>query len=318
MLLACATFPLIWIGGLVTTYDAGMSVPDWPSTYGYNMFAYPWQTWVYGPWDIFIEHGHRLLGAAVGLLTILLALVVWMRDSRRWMSILSLSAIFAVIAQGVLGGLRVNLDATYLARIHGCTGPLFFALTAAMAVFTSRGWRDPRSILHREDARRLHATVCFGPLLSFSQIVLGAHLRHLPHNAHPYAIRAIVVFHLLVAIVLTGFALHMLLQLRALRGDLPGLFWYSLVVLGFILFQIYLGVSTWAVKYGWPIWLPMPDWAAGMTVGAKSRLQTTTVTAHVAMGSLILAAAVALMLRTIRLVRPVEEQGLASPMGATT
>src|SRR5437588_9980427 len=66
--LALVTFPLIWVGGLVTTYDAGMAVPDWPGTYGYNLLRYPWQTWLAGPWDLFIEHGHRLLGAtgAVG------------------------------------------------------------------------------------------------------------------------------------------------------------------------------------------------------------------------------------------------------------
>ena len=68
VVLACATFPLVWVGGLVTTTDAGMAVPDWPNTYGYNLFLYPWQTWLAGPWDLFVEHGHRLLGAAVGLL----------------------------------------------------------------------------------------------------------------------------------------------------------------------------------------------------------------------------------------------------------
>ena len=71
VLLVCRDVSLIWVGGLVTTYEAGMAVPDWPSTYGYNLFLYPWQTWLPGPWDLFIEHGHRLLGATVGLLTIL-------------------------------------------------------------------------------------------------------------------------------------------------------------------------------------------------------------------------------------------------------
>src|ERR1051325_109674 len=75
--LACATFPLIWVGGFVTTYKAGMAVPDWPNTYGYNLFLYPWQTWIYGPWHLFIEHGHRLLAAGVGLLTIAVAIAVW-------------------------------------------------------------------------------------------------------------------------------------------------------------------------------------------------------------------------------------------------
>src|SRR2546430_12262581 len=81
--LALATFPLIWVGGLVTTYDAGMAVPDWPGTYGYNLLRYPWQTWLAGPWDLFIEHGHRLLGATAGGLSTALVLVVFGSDPRR-------------------------------------------------------------------------------------------------------------------------------------------------------------------------------------------------------------------------------------------
>ncbi len=72
VVLCCATFPLIWIGGLVTTHDAGMAVPDWPNTFGYNLFLYPYSEWFAAPWDLFIEHGHRLLAAAVGMLTIVL------------------------------------------------------------------------------------------------------------------------------------------------------------------------------------------------------------------------------------------------------
>jgi cytochrome c oxidase assembly protein subunit 15 len=60
VLIVCLVWPLIWVGGLVTTYDAGMSVPDWPGTYGYNLFLYPYETWLFGPFDLFIEHGHRL------------------------------------------------------------------------------------------------------------------------------------------------------------------------------------------------------------------------------------------------------------------
>src|ERR1700747_3739654 len=84
VLLVCATFPLIWVGGLVTTYKAGMAVPDWPNTYGYNLFLYPWQTWLYGPWDLFVEHGHRMLAAAVGIITILLLVVLMRFDPRNW------------------------------------------------------------------------------------------------------------------------------------------------------------------------------------------------------------------------------------------
>src|SRR3954447_19905050 len=118
VLLCCATFPLIWVGGLVTTYKAGMAVPDWPTTYGYNLFLYPWTTWVYGPWDLFIEHGHRLLGATVGMMTIALVAAVWLADRRRWVRVLSLLALAAVIVQGGLGGLRVIEDQVLLAKIH--------------------------------------------------------------------------------------------------------------------------------------------------------------------------------------------------------
>ena len=98
--LACATFPLVWVGGLVTTTDAGMAVPDWPNTYGYNLFLYPWQSWLAGPWDLFVEHGHRMLAATVGLITIGM-LVVFMRLERRnWVRGMGFAALGLVIFQG--------------------------------------------------------------------------------------------------------------------------------------------------------------------------------------------------------------------------
>src|SRR5262245_53530818 len=103
--LCCAVFPLIWIGGLVTTYDAGMAVPDWPTTYGYNLFLYPWQIWVWGPFDLFIEHGHRLLGSVVGMLSILFVVAVYFGDSRKWMRLAAIGMFGLVLSQGLLGGM---------------------------------------------------------------------------------------------------------------------------------------------------------------------------------------------------------------------
>src|ERR1051326_8624152 len=68
IVLCCATFPLVWVGGLVTSYKAGMAFPDWPTSDGYFLFFYPWLDWLRGPWDLFVEHGHRLLASLVGLL----------------------------------------------------------------------------------------------------------------------------------------------------------------------------------------------------------------------------------------------------------
>src|SRR5262245_41823703 len=108
--LALVTFPLIWVGGLVTTYKAGMAVPDWPGTYGYNLFLYPWQSWLAAPWDLFIEHGHRLLGSLAGLVSIALVVSVLLTDRRPWLVGAAFGVLLLVILQGVLGGVRVLLD----------------------------------------------------------------------------------------------------------------------------------------------------------------------------------------------------------------
>src|SRR5215510_3014597 len=99
--LALVTFPLIWVGGLVTTYDAGMAVPDWPGTYGYNLLLYPWQSWLAAPWDLFIEHGHRLLGATAGVVAIGLVTTSLVSDQHRWLRWAACGALALVIAQGV-------------------------------------------------------------------------------------------------------------------------------------------------------------------------------------------------------------------------
>src|SRR5438132_5493893 len=99
---AAAALVLICIGGLVTNTGSALAVPDWPTTFGHNMFLYPWAQMVGG---VFYEHSHRLIGAVVGVLTLALGVALW--PSRlRWLGV---AAIVAVIAQGVLGGLRVVL-----------------------------------------------------------------------------------------------------------------------------------------------------------------------------------------------------------------
>src|SRR5437868_8509848 len=137
LLTAAATFPLIFMGGLVTSHGAGMSVPDWPNSYGYNMFLFPRRFWVGG---ILYEHTHRLMGSVVGLLSIVLAVCAWKWEKRLWVRNLALAVLAAVILQGVLGGLRVVLVKLHLAIIHACFAQAFFCLTALMAMVTSRWW----------------------------------------------------------------------------------------------------------------------------------------------------------------------------------
>jgi cytochrome c oxidase assembly protein subunit 15 len=173
-LLVAATLLLVTAGGMVTSTQSGLSVPDWPTTYGYNMFTFPASKMVGG---IFYEHGHRLIASTVGFLTIGLVLFLWRVDDRRWMRRLGLVALGAVIVQGVLGGLTVLYflpDAISIS--HAGLAQIFFCLTVAIALFTSRGWREP--VVEPVADQRLQRRLVIMTALVYGQILLGATMRH--------------------------------------------------------------------------------------------------------------------------------------------
>ena len=297
--LACATFPLLWVGGLVTTTDAGMAVPDWPSTYGYNLFLYPWQSWLAGPWDVFVEHGHRLLGATTGMITIGLLIVLWRSDERRWMRGLGVAALVLVTVQGIMGGMRVLLDERTLAMFHGVTGPLFFAVGVAMVVLTSKRWRERATGSAGAGPIRALATVTC--ILVYLQIVLGAILRHIPIAAEPTTFALAVKFHLFLAAVLSlHIVLLVYLVLRRARSIRP-LAGLAVTLAGLLFLQLALGAGTWIVKYAIPTWAA--GWLPPMTTAIQDggAMQTHVITAHVAVGSLLLATTLALALYAHRL-----------------
>src|SRR5438445_10443641 len=138
--LAGCTVLLVLAGSLGTSTQSGLAVPDWPTTYGWNMFTFPPSKWVGG---IFYEHGHRLIASTVGFLTIVLAIWIWLRDPRRWMKRLGVVALAAVIAQGLLGGLTVLFFLpTAISTAHAGLAEIFLCITVAIALFTSPGWMD--------------------------------------------------------------------------------------------------------------------------------------------------------------------------------
>ncbi|MEX0977550.1 MAG: COX15/CtaA family protein [Pirellulales bacterium] len=298
--LVCATFPMIWIGSLVTTYGAGMAVPDWPNTYGYNLFLYPWQTWIYGPWKLFIEHGHRLFGTLVGMITIGFLVSTWWCQRRPLLRWLGVAALAGVLFQGLLGGLRVVANEVQLAQIHGCVGPAFFAFTVALAAVTSRRWR----LAEAESGPGLSAIgrlALVTTLLAFGQIVLGSLLRHLPQGAQPDDFRLALFFHLAVAGLLVAHIVA--LAARTLHARRAG-GWLLRPALGLVLLvllQLGLGAATWVTKYGWPAWMSSFDFAARYVPTADGAAQAWITTAHVAIGSLILGTSLLVALRSARL-----------------
>src|SRR5205807_2451962 len=165
-------FVLSFCWGLVTDTGSALAVPDWPTTFGYNLFLYPWSKMVGG---VLYEHSHRLLGAVVGALTVALALALWRGERRRWVQALGAAAVLLVAVQGVLVGLRVLLRAETISIVHGCLAPAFFALTVVLARVTGGGWAASPP---PAPGGQLRALAIAAGLVLYVQIVLGALLTH--------------------------------------------------------------------------------------------------------------------------------------------
>ncbi|MDP8244244.1 MAG: COX15/CtaA family protein [Candidatus Hinthialibacter antarcticus] len=182
-----ATFVLLIAGGLVTSYDAGLAVVDWPNTFGNNMFLYPLSRMTGG---IYYEHTHRLIGSLVGLTTIAVFISVIARDSRKWIISLAGFALLLVIVQGIMGGLRVTGNFTMsnneadmapsivLAIIHGVNGQLFFGLMIALSAFLSLRWlSDEKPAYHSSSSIDRWLTI-ITLIIIVIQLIFGAVLRH--------------------------------------------------------------------------------------------------------------------------------------------
>ena len=329
--LAMVVFPLIWMGGTVTTYEAGMAVPDWPTTYSF--WFYPVQLWL-AVWDVFLEHGHRLLGQVAGILAILLAVAIWRRDDRKWMRWVGAAIVVGVIAQGVLGGLRVLADDRLLARVHGCTAALYFALCAAVVTWTSRAWRcgeggktrgegreergEGRGAIAAPPSPALDAPPSppaplpkgegrvFLPRLGwfvtgaiYLEIILGAELRRPSANTafggsdwFEFWVWLKIINAGLIAL---GVACLVIGVLRRAGNDsmlVRRARWLAAIVS----LQLLLAAATWVTNYGWPAWFTAWVWPLQSAVLAQGRLLVLATTAHAAVGSLTLAVSVNLAL----------------------
>ena len=181
-LVVASTVLLILAGSLVTSHDAGLSVPDWPTSYGWNMFTFPPRMWVA---NIFYEHGHRLIASTVGFFTIVLATWLWMKDSRAWLRSFGGAALAAVVAQGLLGGLTVLFFLPpAVSTAHAALAEIFFCMTVAIALFTSPGWMrgdDDAADSHGPEApvsATLGRLATLTTILIYVQILIGATMRH--------------------------------------------------------------------------------------------------------------------------------------------
>ncbi|WP_406693754.1 COX15/CtaA family protein [Singulisphaera sp. Ch08] len=280
---ACFTWPLIFVGGSVTTYRVGMAVPDWPTTFGINMFLYDFWN---APFGVRVEHTHRLYGAAVGLSTLILAVWFLAADQRRLMKWLGVLALVTVIGQGVLGGTRVTQNSTVLAAVHGVTGQAFFALMVSLCVLTGRDWIMTAPA--RADTSHLRRRSAVTLFLVAVQIAVGAWLRHFPWMASTS-----LIAHALLALAVWGHAAMLALRVERSRGEIPELVPSSRAMALAVMLQVVLGVASW--------WMLRPFDGIPRTV---TIIQAMVRTGHQANGALLLAASVVLTFRAFRHLAP--------------
>lgn len=171
-----ATLLLICSGGMVTSKGVGLAVPDWPTTFGYNMFLFPVSKWVGG---ILFEHTHRLIGSLVGFLTIILAVWLWLSEDRQWVRNLGVIALGGVILQGILGGLRVTMMKDEIGIFHACIAQAFLGLLVVIALVTTNFWRTLAN--QRIDPQKFALIKTLAITITIAiyvQLALGATMRH--------------------------------------------------------------------------------------------------------------------------------------------
>lgn len=279
IVLAGATFVLVFLGGTVTSNDAGLAIPDWPTSEGHNMFGYPLAKWVgVEKWDKFVEHSHRLWGALVGIIAIVFAVWTQLRERRAWMKIVAWLLLGAVIVQGVMGGLRVSQRSLAWAVVHGCFAQLFFAATVCMVLFTSRVWL--RSELTdwsvRPSMRRVALVTAVGV---FAQLVAGAVYRHAGVGLE---------YHVTGAVVVTLLISCLVLWVTGDYPDRPLLVRFATLLGGMLVVQLLLGIGAYVFTMNLNGQPP------------RSVLEWVVPTAHVALGAAILAVSVALTVSVSR------------------
>ena len=275
-MLACWTFFLIIAGALVTSNDAGLSVPDWPTSFG-SLYKIP--KLVGG---VKFEHTHRMIAQVAGLLTIILAVWMWRAEKRRWLKYLALGAIGTVIAQGVLGGLTVLFFLPPpISSAHAALAQTFFCLAVAMAIFTGQKWIEEQPRIEFDQKRpSLFTLTLLSIFVLYVQLILGAMFRHHGMSWWPHVVHAVVVSFVLAWTAVRALTAYS--NVEAIRRP-------AIMMLSLVIAQLCLGFTAFLTRVQW----------GRDAVQPELPMVVATVT-HVAVGALLLATTVVLAIQTWR------------------
>lgn len=273
---ACCTFLLLIAGALVTSNDAGLSVPDWPTSFG-SLYRIP-------PLKggVLFEHGHRMVAQFIGFLTIILAIFTQRVERRPWMKLLGWAALGTVIAQGILGGLTVYFQLPpAISTAHATLAQTFFCILVSMVLFTSRGWIEgsPSTLIDDRSPRlATRAGIAVGCV--WLQLILGAAFRHSGLKLIPHLIGACVVVFVLFWVALPIIKRY---------PNTPELRKPAITVLSLLSLQVLLGVASYFTRVVWSEGAPEPQ-----------RALILATVSHVAVGALVLASTVILAIQSSR------------------
>jgi cytochrome c oxidase assembly protein subunit 15 len=277
--LAGATFLLIILGALVTSNDAGLSVPDWPTSFG-SLYKIP--PMVGG---VKFEHGHRMFAEFIGLLTIIMAVWTQRVEPRRWMRQLAWAALGTVVLQGVLGGITVLRFLPWtVSTAHATLGQSFLCITIVMAMVTSRTWlRSEAPFIERNESPSTPVLTTIAATCVLIQLILGAAFRHSGIKLLPHIIGACVV---------TAVLCWTIVRVLTRYGSVPQLRRPAEGILALLLIQLGLGFVAYLTRVQWGHDAVQP--AASMVISTVS---------HVAGGALVLGACVVLAIQSRRMIR---------------
>lgn len=286
VVLACWTFLLIIAGALVTSNDAGLSVPDWPTSFG---------SWYKIPklvGGVKFEHTHRMIAQVAGLLTILLAVWTWKVEKRRWLRVLGYAAVGTVIAQGILGGITVLF---YLppavSSAHAALAQTFFCIAVTMSVFTGRRWIEEQPRVEFDERRPSLFTLCLLSIfVLYVQLTLGALFRHHGLSWWPHVLNAVVVSFVLAWTSIRALTAYS--HVDAVRRP-------AIVMISLVIAQLCLGFTAFLTRVAW-----------GRDAVQPELPMVVSTVAHVAAGALLLATAVVLAIQVWRHAPAVIEERL--------
>ncbi len=273
---AVVTFFLIIAGALVTSNDAGLSVPDWPTSFG-SLYKIPHLVG-----GVKFEHTHRMIAQFVGFLTIILALWTWRADPRRWMKYLGITALGLVIAQGILGGITVLFYLPpAISSAHAALAQTFFCVAILIALFTSRSWVEETPRIENDERRPSLFTLCLLSIaVLYLQLILGAMFRHHGLSWWPHVLNAATV-----AIVLTWTSIRALSRYSAIdRVRRP-----ATTMLALLIAQLCLGFVAFLTRVAWGHDAVQPEFP-----------MVASTVAHVAVGALLLATTAVLAVQVWR------------------